>query len=416
LTFSCKGSYLLKKNQQFIKESNLKTLFDLIYMQKEVSRSKLVELTELSPTTVSALVEELQQYSLVRTKGIGTSSTSGRKPIMLEVNKDAFQIVTVAWSRFGFSYFLVDLLCNEVESIYVPLAEQKDLEKVLDSLISSQSKFINRKKVLAICISIPAVIDSNNNIISTAIDIKDNEDILERINRKFPDIPVMIGNESAFYAYAEREFSSFKDVQNLIYININVGVGAGIIQSGVIYRGAHGMAGEIGHMSIDMNGSQCSCGNKGCLENLIKTPQIIDTLVESLKNGGKSIVEDLVGGDYSLIDIPVIARAFNDGDPLVNEIISEIVRMLSFGINNIISFYDPETVVIGGGIERLGSKFLEEIRAQTQISGFRKLVSNVSIVFTELSSTEYRNKGAAKYFIDNIFRVSGNRCGKIIIC
>lgn len=412
-----KGKNLVIKNQQLIKETNLKNVFELIYSSSGISRANLVEITGLSPTTVSSLVEELLEYDLVHTIGVGESKTSGRKPIMLEVNRDCAQIATIAWQKSGLCYSLLDIGCGVLEEFFVPVNSKIPFEDVIEDIIKNKSKSINHEKTLALCISIPAIIDSvNMKVITSVLDIDENDDILNRINDKFPDLPVMFGNESAFYAYAEHEFSSLQDTWNLIYININVGVGAGIIQNGQIYRGAHGMAGEFGHISMDINGPECSCGNRGCLERLIKTPRIIEMIVDGIKSGKSSELEELCGGDYSKVDIPMIAVAYNHRDDFVCSILSETARTLSFALNNIISFYDPKTIVLGGGIERLGPAFLNEIRKQTKIAGFRKIVSNVDIIFTELSSFNYRNKGAAKYYLDNIFRISGNKKEGLIIC
>ncbi|MBI9108501.1 MAG: ROK family protein [Spirochaetales bacterium] len=412
-----RGRDLVIKNQQLIKETNLKNVFSLIYSSSGISRVNLVELTGLSPTTVSALVEELLEYELICTMGVGESKTSGRKPIMLEVNRDCAQIATIAWQKSGFSFSLLDLGCSEIEEFSVIVPSGAAFEDVIEEIITNRSQLIDTEKILAICLSIPAIIDSTNKkVITSVLDIDENDDILSRINNKFPELPVMIGNESAFYAYAEHEFSSLQDTRNLIYININVGVGAGIIQNGEIYRGAHGMAGEFGHISMDVNGPECSCGNRGCLERLIKTPRIIELVIDGIKNGKHSEVEALCIGDFSMIDIPMIAVAYNNGDELVTEILSDVARILSFALNNIISFYDPKTIVLGGGIERLGPAFLGEVRTQTKIAGFRKIVSSVDIIFTELSSFNYRNKGAAKYYLDNIFRISGNKKDELIIC
>ena len=405
------------KNQQLIKETNLKNIFDLIYESGEISRAKLVEITGLSPTTVSALVEELLNSGIVRTKGIGESKTSGRKPILLEVDRECAQIATISWQPSGLCYSLLDLLCNEVEDFFLPVNDTTDYADAMYSLLNEKSSRIDLHKTLALCISIPAIIDARNmRIISTVINISENDDVLERINNSFPELPVMIGNESAFYAYAESAYSSLQNTRNLVYINIGMGVGAGIIQGGGIYRGAHGMAGEFGHMSMDLNGAQCSCGNRGCLERLIKTPRIIELITEQVSQGKSSVIRDLCEGDYSKMDIPMISEAYNSGDPLVNDVIADVAKTLSIGLSSIISFYDPEHIIIGGGIERLGKRFLNEIKDQTILSGFRKIVSNVDIRFTELPSFNYRNKGAARYYIDNIFRISGNSRDELIIC
>lgn len=391
-------------NQQLIKETNQQRIFSLIYHNNDISRAKLAQRTGLSPTTVSALVDELIDSGLVLTKGAGIKATSGRKPIMLEVNGSRYQIACISWRRSGFQYSLYDLKCNEIESITVPAAQNDDFAQSIYNIVRNQSKKLKTDKLLALCISVPAIIDyKTKKIISTVLDIRSDYDFVTEINACFPDTPIMIGNESAFYAYGEKEYSSAVPVDNLVYININDGVGAGIVYNGEIFKGSYGTAGEFGHMSIDMNGPQCSCGNKGCIERLINFNAITARVQQEIKDGGYSVVKDYCNGDLDSISFDMICKALEEDDALVAEIMDDIAKKLAFGINNVISIFNPQEVVIGGGMEKLGDKFLNAVRKKTKITGFRKLVSDVKIHYTRLHGNA-ESRGAAKYYIDNIFR------------
>lgn len=403
-------------NQQLIKEANIKQVFDLIFKHKKISRAEIAHRTKLSPTTISTLVDELIASDLVISSGAGKSTTSGRKPIMLEVNKKRAQILCAGWKKKGFTYSLFDLGCNEIESFDVPLSSNADYAGELFSAIFDSAKLLDESKLLAVCISIPAIVDfKTKKIISTVLDIKKNNNFLLRTKDRFPDIPVVIGNESAFYAYAEKEFSLKKAVSNLIFININEGVGAGIVFGDEIFRGAYGMAGEFGHMSIDMNGPECVCGNRGCLERLVNRSTIMQRIAYAIETGGKSVVQQLTDNDLKKLNLKIVRQALENKDELVTDIIEDISRKVAFGINNIISIFNPEVVVLGGGIEELGPMFLDMVKANIKITGFRKLVSNVSIKYSKLTGN-YENKGAAKYFMDNIFKLTINTGKETYIC
>lgn len=403
-------------NQQLIKETNQKRIFSLIYHNNGISRAKLAQRTGLSPTTVSVLVDELIDSGLVITKGAGIKATSGRKPIMLEVNNSKYQIACITWRKSEFQYSLYDLKCKEIESISAPVTQDDDIAQSIYNIVTNQSQKLESHKLLALCISIPAIIDyKTKNIISTVLDIHSDYDFVPEIKRWFPDTPIMIGNESAFYAYGEKEYSSTVPVDNLVYININDGVGAGIVYNGEIFKGSYGTAGEFGHMSIDMNGPQCSCGNKGCIERLINFQAIISRVQQEILAGGYSVVKVYCDGNLDNISFEMICKALDEDDALVAEIIDDIAKKLAFGINNVISIFNPEEVVIGGGMEKLGDKFINNVRKKTKITGFRKLVSDVKIHYTRLQGNA-ENKGAAKYFIDNIFRPTESINSQTIIC
>lgn len=404
------------QNQLVIKEQNLKRLFDLLLLHGEISRAALANLTGLSPTTVSALVDELLGCALVTISGTEHSHHIGRRAILLRLNAQRLHIPTIAWERQGFRYVLYDLQCNELESLFIPFdGATPDYVGELHRLIMEKSKKIDLEHIGALCITVPAVIDTHTRrLFSTVLNINGQEDFLNRIRDHFISRPVMIGNESAFSAYAEKEFALFGKANNIIYINIHEGVGAGIISQGKIYRGTNGMAGEFGHMSVDMDGPLCSCGNRGCLERLVSLPSIIDSVSKAILAGGTSVVSDYCGNQIVTITFEQVAQAFQAGDPLVDTVIQQVAAVLSFGIINLVRLFDPAVVVIGGGIERLGPAFLALVRTHMDTRGSRILDSAVEVRYTQLAQNCH-NRGAAKYFIDNLMRISMDS-DEVIVC
>ena len=404
------------RSQLMVKERNLKRLFDYIVAEKEISRASLATKAKLSPTTVSTLIDEMIEHGLIQTSGIEQSTRIGRKGILLKVNAERLHIPTIAWERKGFRYILFDLACNELESMYFPISNNAGYVEQLHNLIIDKSKAINTEKLGALCITIPAIVDVNSHkIISTVLDVKDQENFLVDVRKIFIARPVIIGNESAFYAYAEKEFVLNRKAQNLVYINVNVGVGAGIIYRGKIYRGSFGMAGEFGHTSVDMNGPLCTCGNRGCLERLISTPRIIERAVAAVKKAQSTILLELCGGTLEHVSLEQVAKAFILKDQGVLDAMMESAMILAFGINNVLRIFDPEIVVIGGGIEIFGDDFLNMIRESVKSNGSSVISSGVQIIYTRLPST-CKNRGAAKYYIDNIMRITEQREDDVIFC
>ncbi len=390
------------KNQLLQKEQNLKQLFDLILTEGEISRASLTAKTGLSPTTVSALTGELVESGLVISCGIDKRSSVGRKALLFRVNPDRLQIPTFAFEQFGLRYALYDLAFNELESLYFPITEEASYIKELPNRVRESSKKLDESKCGAVCVILPAIVDlKGDKIISTVLNLDTQNDLLESIGEIFETRPIMVGNESAFYAYAEKEFVIGREVQNLIYININVGVGAGLIYQGKIYRGSFGMAGEFGHTSVDMEGPLCVCGNRGCLERLINITQIIEQ-VKAAK-GLETLTFEEAG------------ELFLSEDPKVVAVMEEVASIIAFGVKNILRIFDPEVVVIGGGIEIFGPRFLEMIEENLTNGGSSLIAIKAEIRYTELTIA-CKNRGAAKYYIDNLMHIIEQVEEEIIFC
>jgi len=397
------------KNQLLLKERNLKQLFDLIVTEGEISRAALASKTGLSPTTVSALTAELMESGLIVSSGIDKSNRLGRRALLFRVNPDRLQLPTFAFERFGFRYILYDLAFNELENIFFPIEENTDYIANLPNLIQQNSKLLDLSKCAAVCVILPAIVDlKGHKIISTVLNVGNQHDLFDSLSHIFKTRPIVVGNESAFYAYAEKEFVINRKVQNLVYININVGVGAGLVYQGKIYRGSFGMAGEFGHTSIDMNGPLCVCGNRGCLERLISTTQIVERF-KAIKG------EKLSAQESQSLTLEKVAEAFIAHDPQGVQVMREVASIIAFGMKNVLRIFDPEVIVVGGGIEIFGPAFLEMLKEFLTNGGTSIFRIEAEVRYTELTIA-CKNRGAAKYYVDNIMNIMQQQAKEVIFC
>lgn len=394
-------------NLQLVKETNLALIFNLIYKYAPVSRAELAQKTKLSPTTVSSLIEELLRKDVVVESGVGQTLTSGRKPIMVEINAIGRYIIAFEIVADGFYCSLYDLLCRGIEEQKYDNFEFEELGgkliEAIESMLSRHS--IQREKLLGISIGLPGLINREDCrvISSTVVQIKSDNDFYIKIRDEFKDIPVFLENESYFCAYAEKEFGVVKDVKNLVFIDINIGIGAGIIMNGDIFRGAYGLAGELGHISIDMNGPKCKCGNRGCLEIMASIPAIAQKIIFAIMSGQKTILKDMIGNDLNKINIDSIRFAIDNNDRLVTAIIDDIALKLAFGVNNVINLFNPEVIVLGGEIAKLGDVFLNKIKEHLHSIELKPNISTIDIRYSSLNGNTV-NLGGARYTLDNVFK------------
>lgn len=393
-------------NLQLVKETNLALIFNLISSHQSISRAELANITKLSPTTVSSLTQELLDNNMIIQTGEGTSETSGRKPIMLEVDPKGGYVVAVEIADYGFYISLFDIKCQQVGYSKHILTQY---DAIGDEIINVLSNMLNENnvdedKLLGVCIGIPGLIDAETNkVVSTVVPIDESNDFYNVIKDRFPNIPVKLGNESSFYAYAEKEFGIGKNVDNLVFMDINVGIGSGILIGGHIYTGALGYAGEIGHVSIDLNGPRCKCGNRGCLEIMANIPALLQRVIFAIMSGRNTIIKDITSNDFNRINIDVIKSAMDLKDGLVLEVVDDTARMLAFGLNNVINMINPQMIVLGGDIITLGDEFLNMIKSHLSAIVFKHNASRVQIKYSSVGGNAV-TLGGARYVLDNIFK------------
>lgn len=397
-------------NQQLVKESNLALIFSLISKYDSISRAELAVITKLSPTTVSSLTEELLRKGVILETGLKTLTSSGRRPIILEVNPDGGFVYAVEISSYGYIISLYNIKCNEISSEKHVISDFLTIgADITESIANSlKNKNIDDNKLLGICIGVPGIIDlvDLRVVSSTVVPIDRNNNFCNIIKNAYPGIPVLIGNESGFCAYAEKEYGNVNSVSvsNLIYIDINLGIGSGIILDNHVFMGSTGLAGEIGHISIDFNGPKCKCGNKGCLEVMASIPAMTQRIIFELMSGYDTIISKLINNEYNKITIEVIRDALDKKDRLALDVVDETAKRLAFGINNVINTINPETIIIGGEITKLGNIFLEKIKYFVREIGFSNNANKVAIQFSEIKGNAV-TLGAARFVLDNIFDI-----------
>jgi predicted NBD/HSP70 family sugar kinase len=174
--------------------------------------------------------------------------------------------------------------------------------------------------------------------------------------RKRFRVPVLVDNDANLGALAERWWGAGRDVDNFAYIKLATGIGAGFFVGGTIYRGASGVAGEVGHLSIDPNGAPCGCGLRGCLVTVVGAPALLRRARELLARYPGSA---LAGREFG---ITILEDAALAGDPLALQVVREAAEHLGVGVAGLLNLLNPAVVIVGGGLARLGELLLEPLR------------------------------------------------------
>ncbi len=182
-------------------------------------------------------------------------------------------------------------------------------------------------------------------------------------------------------------------------LTIGTGIGGGIIIDGRLYHGASDIAGEFGHMTIDANGRRCKCGNYGCVEAYASGPNIALRAAEAIESGSASSLRELVAGDLAQITAQTVYQAAQDGDALALEVVRETAKFLGAAVGSLINIFNPEAVVIMGGVTLAGDSLFEPLRREVIRRAFKPAVQVCRIVPGELTGVA-GVYGAARAFLE----------------
>jgi glucokinase len=242
----------------------------------------------------------------------------------------------------------------------------------------------------------PSQLDSISIAAAGAIDIEKGLVTLSPNLPGWRDIPLrdMVGekygvntfliNDASAAALGEHHFGAGKGVNNLVMLTVGTGIGGGIIINGKLYSGPSGSAGEIGHMTIDVNGPKCSCGNIGCLERLVSGTAVAEEAIRRLSQGEKSSLAEFGGGKIKSITAEKVSLAAQNGDSLALEVISKAATYLGIGLVNLVNIFNPEMIIIGGGLAKVGDLLLEPARRVVRERAFQLSTRLVRIVPAQL--------------------------------
>ncbi|KUO52375.1 MAG: hypothetical protein APF76_04890 [Desulfitibacter sp. BRH_c19] len=234
---------------------------------------------------------------------------------------------------------------------------------LLDEVLSTAG--LRSKEISGLGIGVPGAVDQSHGMIYFLTNLPGWTNFPVRdYFQSYYNIPVAINNDANAAALGEHFFGSGMGVKHMIYITVSTGIGGGIIVNGNILNGVWGSAGEIGHMVLEFNGRKCNCGSKGCWETISSGSAIAQALIDRISLGEKSFVTELV----NLNDIKAehVFKARQMGDKISIEITDKAMDYLGLGIANLVNIINPERIIIGGGVSKVGDLLFERVRNKVQ--------------------------------------------------
>lgn len=272
---------------------------------------------------------------------------------------------------------LVDLQGNIIkEKVVETLASEGD-QAVLGRIIDTIDYVIDgtdKDLIKAIGIGCPGILDLKKGIIIESPNIPfKNFEIIKNIKERF-DLPTYLDNDANVATIGEYMFGAGKGTENMIYMTVSTGIGGGAILNGKIYRGSTGNALEIGHTTISKDGARCGCGNVGCSESLASGTAIGKKAKEAVNSNAETSLKN-----YDDVSAKEVFIEAGKGDRVASDILNISLTYLGIAVANVISSFDPEKVVIGGGVINGGDIVLEKIKEEVSKRCMKTFVDYCSI-------------------------------------
>lgn len=239
-------------------------------------------------------------------------------------------------------------------------------ENVVASIEDLISKFIESAtdagEVVGIGLAVAGTVDWKQGMVVQSPNLPfANLRLKSIVEAKF-GLPALMDNDGNLATLGEKYYGAGRDAQNIVGLTLGTGIGAGIIIDGCLYRGATGSAAEIGHMVIEATGPRCTCGSYGCFEEMAAGRALVRIAKERIVHNRDSLILELAGDAIDDITGPLVTEAAQKNDALALDVFGEIGFWLGIGINNIINIFNPELVILGGGMAGAGDLVLASAR------------------------------------------------------
>ncbi len=375
-------------NVQLMQKMNRLKVLNYIRNNPLVARPMVAEATGLSLSSITNIVSYLMKKKLISEKGLEKAERIGRKGILLEFNSRAYNFICVNLELSFMTVTLTDLEGKIKKKKEIELNGQTPkfiLEVLKDEIKKIKEK--EKEKILGIGIAISGLVINNGRYILSSsfkwksINIKDE---LEG----FTGLPVLIENTSIIKAAWQFYNKEQRDLDSMIFVDLEGGIGAVSYYKGLINRS---VIGEIGHTTIEKNGPKCFCGNYGCLEAMCSVERIVSQYQEQSKD--------------KKIDYNDFIKKFYSGDENAKKIIKECGEYLGIGLANLINVFYAELVIINGGEYYKCDEVIKIALECLRKRAYPVLTENLGINQVNVKIEE-AIKGMAIILCQNIFDIS----------
>ena len=357
-----------------LRRLNRLRVIDALRDEGLISRAEIARRTGLSRSTVSSLVSELQADGLVIERpepAAAHGDQGGRPPILLSFDASAGVAVGIDFDHHHVRVAVSDLssriLAEREQELDTDHAAHEGLDaaaELVGELLAEAG--VDEATVIGAGMCLPGPVHRPTGVVgSTAIlpgwvGVAAAEEMRRRL-----ELPILVDNDANLAALAEAAFGAGRDAKDLVYLMISSGIGAGLVLNGRLYRGAEGLAGELGHVLVDADGPVCRCGNRGCLETVAGTDALAELLRRSHGDG---------------LDGRAIVRLAREGDLGCRRVIADAGRAIGKAAATLVNVLNPELLIVGGDLSDAGELLLGGVRESLERSALPTAVQAAEVV------------------------------------
>jgi predicted NBD/HSP70 family sugar kinase len=352
-----------------LKDANRRRIIRAVMLDPSSTQVNIARITGLSQATVSTVVSELQEEKIFRVdsgggergKRIRLGAVRGLA-VGIEVNHTGLTVAARRVDTPRIESDTVDFSADQGGRIWV--TESVRLIKEL-----ARKTGLDEDHIVSIGLGVPAAVDPRTALVTqvaSSLEWNLGGDPRERFHDHFPGVPIIIDNEANLAAYGEYAFGAGKgdagkNVETMLFVKASTGIGSGLIIGGLIYRGRHGLAGELGHLTMDPTGIVCRCGNRGCLETLVGGAR----MVEQVRQAYSGYRIDLPTGLESMIE------KAKGGDQVCGRVLHDAGRNIGLALARVCNLLNPEIIVLGGELGRASELLIEPAEQSLRLYALR---------------------------------------------
>lgn len=270
-----------------------------------------------------------------------------------------------------------------------PTRAQEGPERVIDRIVAAvQSALeragVDRRRVRALGIGLPGPVDPHRGLVHSPANLPGWDEVpLNAILTERTGIPSWLHHDAHLAAFGELHRGAARGTQDMIYVTVSTGIGAGLVLGGELYAGARGSAGEVGHIVIQVDGPLCKCGNYGCVEALASGTAIAREARDGVRRGVRTRLRRVPEPGPTARDVDRAARA---GDAFARRVLEGAGRALGVGMGTLVNLFNPEMIVIGGSVMNAGRLLTDPMRAAMARSSFASAREGLRIVRPRLGA------------------------------
>jgi predicted NBD/HSP70 family sugar kinase len=378
-----------------------------------ISRVEIAALTGQSRAAVTNITAHLIKEKLIFEKESISSSSRGRRRILLALNPDAAYVVGVKLSAFQVSFAVTNMQADVLSSLIVPVRIGKRPVDFVADLIEEGIRHcvaearLSMRNISGIGIGIPGFVNSEKGVTYwSPLYQKGNTTLRDLIQDRFK-IETHIENDANTVTLAQQWFGEGRGVDNFLMVTVEHGVGMGIVVNGQIYRGVKGIGAEFGHMVIRPGGAPCRCGKRGCIEAYVADYRILEAAIDACKAGKWKC------NAFSALTIEEITVIANRGEPALRKIFKRAGEILGLGISGLAQIFNPEKIIVAGEGVRAGDLLFSPMQKMIKTHTTPEMYETLQIVIQKWKDTDWA-RGAASLVLQELYKLPFNRVRPLI--